>query len=166
MALIEFQIETNGLTAEEAVRAIEEHTGMVATGWSEADPAGADEQKTALDHMVEGAITREFANVNQSWELTAIYETPAGTRLRVHIRRNAYDSQSYGKVEAWSPTGLQWNQVHYLSHRQLEVCARTGPMDREVVLYVRPQLDQAGIEAFAADESTLLTVAMQVLRER
>jgi hypothetical protein len=41
MALIEFQIETNGLTAEEAVRAIEEHTGMVATGWSEADPEAA-----------------------------------------------------------------------------------------------------------------------------
>src|SRR5215472_3849800 len=119
----------------------------------------------ALEAMVNTLISRDFANVSQSWELTGVYRTRTGTRLRVRIRRNAYNEQSFGKVEVWTPAG--WSQVHYLSHPQLEVCAHTGPEWGQVLVsYTEKPLSQAGVEAFAADEASLLTVALQVLGER
>jgi hypothetical protein len=129
-----------------------------------------EKDKTVLDAMVEGAIARDFANVSQSWELTGLYATTAGTRLRVRIRRNAYDEQSYGRVEVWSPTDLRWNAVHHLAHPQLAVCGKQPAPDRRapavpIVSYVQERLSHAGVEAFAADEWTLLAAAMRILGE-
>lgn len=53
-------------------------------------------------------IQEDFWNAHQSWCYEAITDH-GGERLRVKIRRNAYDDQSSAICERW--TGDEWKQV-------------------------------------------------------
>lgn len=68
--------------------------------------------------------TWKIWNAAQSWWLEAVV-TMFGENVRLHIRRNAYDMQSYAQVERW--TGKGWTAfttlpiadqpVHGISYR-------------------------------------------------
>lgn len=53
-------------------------------------------------------IQDDLWNTGHDWILETIVDARSH-RLRVKIRRNFYDEQSYGLVEAWS--GSEWKQV-------------------------------------------------------
>lgn len=80
--------------------------------------------------------TQEIWNAGQSWHLeaTANIGTAADTRrLRIRIRRNAYDGQSKATVEAWTDqegwayltqipiTETEASQISYVENRSPEL---------------------------------------------
>lgn len=71
---------------------------------------------------------------DQSWyyELTLRYADPrcgGSRRLRVSIRRNAFDTQSYAKVQQWD--GAQWQNVCSRHISECE-CKSVSYVDRDV----------------------------------
>ena len=54
-------------------------------------------------------ISERIWSADQSWNYERVHSTEDGQRLRTTIRRNAYDNQSYGKVERWD--GAKWQIV-------------------------------------------------------
>jgi len=54
-------------------------------------------------------IQKNLYNQNQSWNYLEIIEDTHGNRLRISVRRNAYEEQSHAKVERWD--GNQWQFV-------------------------------------------------------
>jgi len=62
--------------------------------------------------MITTISTRVF-NQDQSWVFQRTVEIKARKNakhtLRINIRRNAYDNQSYAKVERWN--GTEWKNV-------------------------------------------------------
>jgi len=55
-------------------------------------------------------ISERFWNSDQSWNFEKIVEHD-GFKLRVLIRRNSYDEQSFLRGFALDPVHLQWNQL-------------------------------------------------------
>lgn len=62
-------------------------------------------------------IQDDHYQANQSWCLDRIYSL-GQHRIRVKIRRNAYDEQSYAVVESWHMSG--WQQI---AHRHISFLA-------------------------------------------
>lgn len=61
-------------------------------------------------------ISEKFFNQNQSWNFERIIKADSH-KLKVTIRRNAYDNQSYANVERWS--GTRWEFVY---NEPIELC--------------------------------------------
>lgn len=108
---------------------------------------------------------------HQNWELDGIYALAGGFhrpydkatdfKLRVQIIRNAYEQQSYAVVKVWSPNFLKWETIGELPRAEMKVLGDHRGM--KVVSYTSKELEQEGIEAFAADELALLLMAEKVL---
>jgi hypothetical protein len=61
-------------------------------------------------------ISERFYNLNQSWYYERIVEIK-GVKLKVHIRRNAYDNQSHLNGLVFDPAAMKWNKI---VHRPIE----------------------------------------------
>ena len=95
-------------------------------------------------------IQSDFNNHNQSWSYTQIVEKE-GKKLRVRIRRNAFDNQSHALAELWA--GTEWRQV---ISRPIEV------MECRNVSYVLPLLHE-DVCSFKQDTENLLKMAFEVV---
>ena len=97
---------------------------------------------------------------SQDWSYEAIWSGegegpyPVPHRLRVQIRRNAYDTQSWARCHRWD--GTRWELV---ASRTIGECAS------KVVSYVqsRAEVDRKGLPAFREDADVLLAEAAMVL---
>jgi hypothetical protein len=89
-------------------------------------------------------------NANQSWYYKALW-TSGDYRLQVNIRRNAFEDQSYARVEVWSAAELKWSTV-VSQPITLMVCKKVSYVQENVT-----------IRNFAADEESLLDEAAIVL---
>lgn len=92
-------------------------------------------------------------NAQQSWSYEAIYELTSGRdvhKIRIYIKRNAYDAQSHLKVERWD--GSEWKQMRYF--------AMTAEWFTFKVSYVDQRPDWA---SFRADTEELLDQAVLLL---
>lgn len=87
----------------------------------------------------------------QSWNRERIMQTASGTRLRFYIHCDAYDFQSYGKVELWD--GTKWHQIHHIPGQRLDT----------KVSYVQRDVQPT---AFNADMLELRRVAFAVIGVR
>lgn len=96
------------------------------------------------------ALAPNCWNTNQSWNFTSHWHF-ADHKLRVRIRRNAYDDQSFAEVSKLDPTTGDWNILRSLPIREC-VCS--------TISYIRK-----GVTAgdFAADEQALLRAARTLL---
>jgi len=97
---------------------------------------------------VSTTIQEDLWNARSSWNYTAITDHE-GTRLRVEIRRNAYDDQSHAICERWD--GSTWQQV---TSRPIEV------MVSRIESYVTQTAD---IEKFRQDADDLRSRALAVI---
>jgi hypothetical protein len=90
-------------------------------------------------------------NASQSWYFEALHEH-GDTRIRIRIRRNAYDNQSFLIAEVWSPTTLSWNE------------ATTLPMNADRQSHsVQYFQEKITVEHFARDERDLLHTVSIIL---
>ena len=90
-------------------------------------------------------ISERCWNSEQSWHYEKTVSwlmNSAWHKLRVCIRRNAYDHQSFARVERWN--GEQWHQV---------TRCPIGECSCREVSYVQ---DNIGVAAFHADADRLL----------
>ena len=55
-------------------------------------------------------ISQQFYKQNQSWHYENILDCD-GKKLKVHIRRNAYDKQSYLHGYIFDPVASKWNLI-------------------------------------------------------
>ena len=75
-------------------------------------------------------------------------------KLRISIYSDAYDFQSYARIEAFSPTELKWNGlagIHY------------GVMKTPAKLYYQPNNGGLAESHFMADRDNLLQQAVAIL---
>lgn len=86
---------------------------------------------------------------DQSWWYERIVKIPTNRKLKVEIRRNAYDVQSYAKVEIWS--GTKWEEVVKVPITLCE-CQRISYASDTVLA-----------EDFHADANRLLNETLQVV---
>jgi hypothetical protein len=93
-------------------------------------------------------IAEQCFEQNQSWMYIYVGEVD-GVRLRVEIRRNAYDAQSYAKIDKWN--GEIWNFVHSMPITSC-YCKR--------ISYVMENVTK---EDFQADAMTLISVALDIV---
>jgi hypothetical protein len=54
-------------------------------------------------------ISQQLYNLDQSWNYEKVVAVHDRLKLRVEIRRNAYDNQSYVRGHAFDPVHLRWN---------------------------------------------------------
>lgn len=95
-------------------------------------------------------INTEFFNSNQSWNYDRIVKVDDDLKLRVQIRRNAYDKQSSATVSAWT-TEKGWAIVASRPITECQCAAASYVMT-------------ATQELFDADADALINVALGVLR--
>lgn len=88
---------------------------------------------------------------NQSWHYQSLWKY-GSERLRIDIRRNAYDDQSYARVDIWSRTDNRWN----------EIASRPFPMMRCLGLSYA-QRTPARAADFDGDRIALLSEARIIL---
>ena len=62
--------------------------------------------------------SREFLGT-QSRNLTRIVKTAQGHKLRIRIKRDSYDFQSFARIELWSETEGKWNFVHSIPYVEM-----------------------------------------------
>jgi len=85
---------------------------------------------------------------NQSWNYEHLF-TVEGNSLRVSIRRNAYDAQSYARVARFD--GSKWQPV---ASRSIGECSCRG------ISYVSTDVE---CQSFLADATTLEEEAIAIL---
>jgi hypothetical protein len=97
-------------------------------------------------------ISRFVSQGQQSWELDGMYEHYE-VKLRVLVRRNAYDRQSYAHCDVFSPTNLCWNRL---------VDIPFGVMQSLPLSYV--ENDRATVDRYLSmDEAELLRLATALI---
>jgi len=74
-----------------------------------------------MNDQVKTQISEEFHKGRQSWEFTGVYGLWGGLRIRVEIKRDSYDFQSYGRVKVFDPETRQWNFLHEIPYSKLAV---------------------------------------------
>lgn len=96
-------------------------------------------------------IDQQLYNKDQSWHYEGIYKY-GDHKLRVYIRRNAYDHQSSLKVEVWNPEQLEWKMI------------RTVPMEKIRSSYEWTYTKQnVPMGPFEEDAQDLLNMAAAIL---
>ena len=108
----------------------------------------------------ETELSERTWQASQSWYYEAIWEMTAGdttTKLRIDIRRNAYDEQSHAYVWAWHPQDLKWNHLRSIPVEALACLPITYVTERD-----RFEKEEM-IEMFRSDRTTLLQDAAEVL---
>ena len=88
---------------------------------------------------------------DQDWSLREVY-TQGKFKVRIRIRRNAYDFQSYAVAEVWSESELKWNQVHTIPYSQMKTLAEVTYVDRAT-----------SIARFWADREVLVAAVDKIL---
>lgn len=81
---------------------------------------------------------REFRG-RQSRNLIRIVKTATGHKLRICIKRDSYDFQSYARIELWSDTEGKWNLVHSIPYVEM-ACVRAafeGKMEEDAAELLR-----------------------------
>lgn len=92
----------------------------------------------------------EISKASQGYRYTELTTAANGDRLRVVIYSDAYDFQSYARVERWD--GEKWQNVWSIHH---------GNMATKPGLHYRPE--RATAFDFRVDRESLLIAAAMVL---
>ena len=98
--------------------------------------------------MKHNTIDLSIYNANQSWYYSEIRQYDilgVGTpRLRANIRRNAFDHQSYARIEKWSETQgwLMISEHHISEFPASKVSYTTKELVTEEVEYLRDSAER------------------------
>jgi len=104
--------------------------------------------KIRTKHPKMKMLNERVWNSDQSWNLERVLSF-GEHRLRLRIRHNAYDFQSYGRIERWN--GDQWFVVHVIPGVSLK--GKMSYTQRDITVKHFSQ----------ADIDELMTVAASVL---
>ena len=102
-------------------------------------------------------INRMFSKGSQSVEYKAVY-SHNGNKVRLEIKKDSHDQQSYGKVYAWDKNSLKWNLIDSIPYANLRVV-------KDKVFHLREISDLTNKElaAFEEDKKILKQLAKDVL---
>lgn len=98
--------------------------------------------------MKQKLISEQLYNQNQSWYFIKIIEIQSH-KIKVDIRRNAYDNQSHATIERWN--GSEWKLVY---QKPIMDCKC------KVVSYVEKNVEKT---LFEADANELIDTAIKIL---
>jgi len=89
-----------------------------------------------------------------------------GERVRVEVARNAYDAQSYAKIEIYDPAQRCWNCLDTLMQSEMAILlTRDNGAGRQVpVIFYGKPLDAAAQSFFVIDAERLLQRAVRILQ--
>lgn len=123
------------------------------------------EPEPMCEHKGWRSLSLQVEHIGQDVTYTQLWASKGGTRVRVRIRRNAYDSQSSATASLFD--GSKWHVIADLPRDKMNVhavvvLAQGG--SRKVVTYVK-RLDTEGVKAFERDEAELLRIAALTIGE-
>lgn len=109
-------------------------------------------QKVAISPDECTQLSEDLALSDQTWRYSCVRKIPGGPKLRIIIKRNAYDFQSLAYVEVFSLHELKWNVI-------VEV-----PFTKALKVHVVSYVDrESKIDLFREDADMLFDRAMAVL---
>lgn len=80
-------------------------------------------------------LSEKLYSADQSWIYETLWDLPAKDhRIKVVIRRNAYDSQSYGRAYLFSASESKWNEVAHTSGLKLKCKDASYAMDEQRII--------------------------------
>jgi hypothetical protein len=109
---------------------------------------------------------KPFWNAQQSWhyeeflEVVHVSQTEPGIKLHILVRSNAYDEQSWAKIEKWD--GAQWHLLVQIPGNLME-SRNGGFQERRPVSYTSKSLSPEATATFMTDRQTLLEDAAHIL---
>lgn len=95
-------------------------------------------------------IEPKLYNMDQSWNYETLWELSKGKvrqKVKVEIRRNAYDFQSYGRAYLFSPTDLKWSCVATTAGPQLH-CLDLSYTTKDILVVTRDHLPALKMDVF------------------
>lgn len=98
--------------------------------------------------MATKVISKSYTQGQQSHEYQEVLSID-DVKLRLFIKRDAYEFQSYAYIEAFSKADLKWNSIHSIPYQEIKM--KTS--------YVSP----ANAASFKADRDELVRVATELL---
>ena len=69
-------------------------------------------------------IKDEYSRGTQSVNYVKIIENAEGTKIKIDIKSDSYDFQSYARVSAFSPTDLKWNTISSIAFSEMKTPAQ------------------------------------------
>lgn len=103
-------------------------------------------------------IKEEYSTGTQSASLSKIIESDSGLKIRVDIKSDSYDYQSYARVSVFNKLGLQWNIIDTIPFSNM----KTPP---KLYYQVKQQNPTILAQYFSEDSKTLVKNAEEVLGE-
>lgn len=103
-------------------------------------------------------IKEEYSIGTQSASLSKIIESESGLKIRVDIKSDSYDFQSYARVSVFNKLALQWNIVDTIPHSNMKTPTK-------LYYHVKQQNPNVLAPQFSADTQTLVKNAEAVLGE-
>lgn len=98
--------------------------------------------------MTTKTISKTYSKGQQSHNYQEILSAD-GKKLRISIKRDAYDFQSYARVEALGNDEIKWNVIHSIPYTEIKM--------------KKSYVSQASAADFADDRAELLRVAKALL---
>lgn len=99
-------------------------------------------------------IAHAITKNSQDVVLSTTYRAGAN-KFRITIKSNAYDFQSFARVEVWSPVTFSWNELHSIPYAAMQT--EKGLCYRSDKIALQPG-------NFAHDVVTLSRVAVAIMK--
>lgn len=111
---------------------------------------GSAPRTDTLSHLIDESVVagRQSVSCQQIWAVNAT------TKLRLSIKSDSYDFQSYAKADLWNATSGQWNPVYQIHYSQMKTPAK---------LFYWPERAGVHRKHFLADLDQLKKLALQII---
>lgn len=102
-------------------------------------------------------IREQYSKGSQSINFEGVYKI-GENKVRINIKRDSYDNQSYARAKVFNPTELNWNFLAEIPYSEAQV------VKQDVFCYRKPEnLNMDEQSAFNQDIDTLLEKAREIL---
>ena len=99
----------------------------------------------------------------QSAILALLGRLRKGVRVRITVRRNAYDDQSSARIEAFHQESLSWHELFVLPGAEMQTCENFTYSQGCTDDY--PEKARVDLDDFADDVNYLVRMAYEILGE-
>lgn len=99
-------------------------------------------------------ISEEIGTGSQNLNFERIFKI-GENKLRISIKSDSYDFQSYARIEIYNPNDYKWNVLHSIHYSKMQTASK--------LYYKHHRNGTIPVSEFQKDIDTLIKVAEQIL---